>query len=613
MPNPRHLPFTLCTALFLMASLLHAQENAALTATTEIAPKVKAAREILDTWQAQDPEQAKRVLHIVLWTPNDRAPAPEYRERLTAIMKDIQKFYAKEMKRLGFGERTIQLDLNGDQLLNIHVVKGRKPYTVYNGDSGHEILNECAPTLRSRGINPESETVVIFCNMANWDPQQRRITQNSPYYAGGSSRSGTAWQVDSPILNLASLADQGNHVSDGQYGKISLGRYNSIFIGGVCHELGHALGLPHNLERPDEREAFGTALMGSGNRSYGEELRGESKGSFLTLAHGLRLASHPIFCGSVKAMNQKPQIAVSQIAIEEKDKGFVFRANVKASPPVYAVVAYMDPTGGSDYDATSCTAIPDKHGNFELDCKALRAGKSGELRVCYMFANGASSGIMGQTPYRYSYVADTQGKVDIAAARTRILLEPFTTAFEKDDTKAMKDYQASDAVKNDALCQEIMTRLIASKSPALIDLKQVPAEKKSVPLSDIRAVSEKSGYGAALRDRVPAPGNMLLAGSRIFRHGIYAHAPGQHEWELDGTWKTLTGHCGNYQTQSGMLQFQIIGDDRVLWDSGSIPEGEIKPFQVSLENVKLLKLLTLEGKDGGNYDWALWLEPTLSR
>jgi alpha-galactosidase len=62
-----------------------------------------------------------------------------------------------------------------------------------------------------------------------------------------------------------------------------------------------------------------------------------------------------------------------------------------------------------------------------------------------------------------------------------------------------------------------------------------------------------------------------------------------------------------------MLQFQIIGDDRVLWDSGSIPEGEIKPFQVSLENVKLLKLLTLEGKDGGNYDWALWLEPTLSR
>ena len=353
--------------------------------------------------------------------------------------------------------------------------------------------------------------------------------------------------------------------------------------------------------------------MGSGNRSYGEELRGESKGSFLTLAHGLRLASHPIFCGSVKAMNERPQIAVSKVALEEKGKGFVFRANVQATPPVYAVVAYMDPTGGSDYDATSCTAIPDKDGNFELDCQALRAGKSGELRVCYMFANGASSGIMGQTPYRYSYVVDAQGKVDISAARTRILLEPFTSAFEKNDVAAMKAYQESDAVKNDALCQEIMKRLLASNAPQLIELKQVPADKKSVPLSDIRALSEKSGYGAALRDRVPAPGNILLAGSRIFRHGIYAHAPGQHEWELDGTWKTLSGHCGNYQTQSGILQFQIIGDDRLLWDSGSIPEGQIKPFQVSLENVKRLKLLTLEWKDGGNYDWALWLEPTLNR
>jgi hypothetical protein len=613
MPFFRFVKHSLFAAFLCIASSLHAQESVVLDATSEIAPKVKAAREILDSWQAKDAVKGKRVLHIVLWTPSDREPAPQYRERLSAIMKDIQKFYAREMNRLGFGERTIQFDLKADQLLNIHVVKGRKPYAVYNGDSGHEIRNECTPMLRSQGINPETETVVIFCNMSNWDPQQRRITQNSPYYAGGSSRSGTAWQVDSPILNLASLADKGNHVSDGQYGNISLGRYNSIFIGGVCHELGHALGLPHNLERDDERKAFGTALMGSGNRSYGEELRGESKGSFLTLAHGLRLASHPIFCGSIKDMNLKPQIAVSNVALEEKGKGFVFRANVKATPPVYAVVAYMDPTGGSDYDSTSCTAIPDKDGNFELDCQALRAGKSGELRVCYMFANGASSGIMGQTPYRYSYVVDAQGKVDISAARTRVLLEPFTAAFEKNDVAAMKAYQESEAVKNNALCQEIMKRLLASNAPKLIDLKQIPAEQKNVPLSDIRALSEKSGYGAALRDRVPAPGNILLAGSRIFRHGIYAHAPGQHEWELDGTWKTLSGHCGNYQTQSGILQFQIIGDDRVLWDSGSIPEGQIKPFLVSLENVKRLKLLTLEWTDGGNFDWALWLEPTLNR
>ena len=41
-------------------------------------------------------------------------------------------------------------------------------------------------------------------------------------------------------------------MQDGEYGRISMGKHNSIFIGGVAHELGHALSLPHNKERPDE-------------------------------------------------------------------------------------------------------------------------------------------------------------------------------------------------------------------------------------------------------------------------------------------------------------------------------------------------------------------------
>lgn len=189
------------------------------TATQEIAPKVAAAKAILDAWQTENPERAERKLHLILWTPKDREPAPLYRERLTAIMKDIQKFYAKEMQRIGFGPLTIRLDESADQLLKIHVVKGRKPYRAYAGESGAEIRTECQPTLTAAGIDAEKETIVIFCNMANWNPEKRTISQNSPYYAGGSHRSGTAWQVDSPILNLDFLAEKGQNVRDGQYGK----------------------------------------------------------------------------------------------------------------------------------------------------------------------------------------------------------------------------------------------------------------------------------------------------------------------------------------------------------------------------------------------------------
>ena len=411
--------WTLLLALAGLATPLARAGDVTNSAVLEIAPKVAAARAILDPWVAQNPEPARKKVHLVLWTPKDREPAPRYRERLTAIFKDIRSFYAGEMERIGFGPRTIGLDEAQDGLLHVHLVRGLNDYSSYAVASGSTIRKECVPTLEAAGLNPNEELIVIFCNMSNWDTEKRSISQNSPYYAGGTHRGGTAWQVDSPILDLAFLGEKGKNVRDGQYGNISLGRYSSIFIGGACHELGHSLGLPHNKERADERAAFGTALMGSGNRTYGEQLRGESKGSFLTLAHALRLAAHPIFSGSVKGINLTRSAKPEKLAIRTKGKGFEFsgRATTEpTAPPVYAVIAYMDPAGGSDYDATTTTAVPDKDGRFTLDCQALVPGKAGELRVVYLQANGVASGFLSATPYRYPYAVATDGTVDLTAA-----------------------------------------------------------------------------------------------------------------------------------------------------------------------------------------------------
>jgi dienelactone hydrolase len=396
---------------------------AAATPDEEIAEKVPAARAILDAWQAESPEPAERKLHVILWTPADRAPAPRYQERLSGLLHDIRGFYASEMERLGFGPRTLRFDETDEGMVRVHLVRGRRPYAEYDNSSGARIRTECLPTLRAAGIDADNETLVIFCNMSNWDPEAKTISQNSPYYAGGSHRNGTAWQVDSEILDIGLLDRKEPMVRDGQYGRISIGKYNSIFIGGVCHEIGHALGLPHVRQRPDEEAAFGTALMGSGNRSYGDDRRGEGRGSFLTLSDGLRLAAHPIFSGSVKGIDVRANAVPRDLEIRADGAGFTVTGKITGDPPVYGVVAYTDPDGGSDYDATSATAVPAADGRFTLHCHALAAGKSAELRLVFLQANGVASGFLSNTPYRYRYAVGEDGSVDLSEARLKLAAE----------------------------------------------------------------------------------------------------------------------------------------------------------------------------------------------
>jgi hypothetical protein len=579
------------------------------SARAEIAPKVQAARAILDGWQSKDPEKGDRKLHIVYWTPADREPAPRYRERLSKILEDIRKFYAREMERIGFGPRTLQFDHEADGLIRIHVVKGRQPYAHYATESGQEIRG--ISTLRAAGINASRETIVIFCNMANWDPEKRAISQNSPYYAGGTLQSGTAWQVDSPILDLDGLAEKEAFVQDGQYGRISLGRYNSIFIGGIAHELGHALTLPHNKARRDERAAFGTALMGSGNRTYGEDRRGEGLGSFLTLGEAFRLAGHPIFSGSVKGLDLRPSVEPTELKFEQKGKGFVVSGRAVAEPPVYGIVAYMDPEGGGDYDAPTITAVPDAEGRFSLDCQELKPGATGELRITFLQANGMPSGPLSSTPFRFPYSVAKDGTADIGAARTKLLLKPLIAALDAGKMEEARLAAASPAVPDEPRLREIVARLLGSGSSKRTKPSDVKAT--SIALSDLEPVLEKTGYGAAVRDRLPAPGNLLIAGGQIYAHGLYAHAPAQHEWELDGGWKKLTGHVGLADGNDGTVIAVIEADGKELWRSSKLKGGRPTPFDIAVESARKLTLRIEDAGDGRRGDWGVWLEPTLSR
>lgn len=332
------------------------------------------------------PDKARRVMRICYWSPADREPQPDYRARLTRVMKHVQGFYQREMESWGFPNRTIQIELAEDGLLQLHMVKGSlKSEECSESDSkdGREIKQDCLKALREAGIDGEKETLVIFCNLADWDAETRTMGHHSPYYASGDSRHGTAWQVDSPLLDADLLAENGQMLQDRQYGRVSLGKYNSIFIGGVCHELGHALGLPHCKECTAARKLRGTTLMGSGNRTYGEELRRAGLGTFLSLPDALKLAAHPQFSGSVKEIGTRAKAEFSAWELKPAADGLLVNGKVVANLPVHAVLAYADPAGGGDYNSEIAAAVPLADGRFSLTLpKAEKMNVSVSLHFC---------------------------------------------------------------------------------------------------------------------------------------------------------------------------------------------------------------------------------------
>lgn len=615
------IPHLIALGTLLTSALLATPAHAAtqpLSPDQEIKQKVPQALGIIKQWRNSlktEPQQ-KRTLHVVYWTPSDREPAPEYRERLSRAMLHIQKFYAKEMKRLGFGPQTIQLDLNSDQLLNIHLVKAPRPYATYKPSDGQIIRKECQPVLQQAGIDNRNETVLIFCNMSNWDPEKRIITQNSPYYAGGTHCSGCAWQVDSPILDPVFLSKKQPKVRDGQYGHISIGRYNSIFVGGICHELGHALGLPHNCQRKDEQALYGTSLMGAGNRSYGEELRGEGKGSFLTLASALRLTTHPMFSKHSQQMKTKGNASLVDIDIQAGNQSITASGKVNASPdspPVYAVLAYFDPVGGSNYDAKTATAIPDKDGRFTLSCHDLKRNSAAALRLVLLYANGdATSHVGSRTPYTYPYEVDQNDQPSFSTWNMIKQFEPLQAAITKRDQQAIQSTLQQLSRSKDSRVAAIARRLLATQ-PVHPAPAEIPAKTTSVALADSTPASARVGYHRPSFNRLPRPNPLLQANGNIFTSGIYAHAPAKHQYELGGKWKTLSGKCAIADGSRGSCVFIIKADGQQLWRSKTVKPGKSKDFKVNLNGKQKLELIVEDAGDGTSSDWGLWLEPQLTR
>ncbi|TWU59992.1 NPCBM/NEW2 domain protein [Rubripirellula tenax] len=584
------------TAVFVAAAApVHGVDARPRADATEIATADRRIRTSANADGVASPGQVV----VVYFTPKDRTPAADHVARMRRIVNETAGFYSSELERHGFPDRTMNVLRNADGEVDVIDVVGDDADESYGKPDGGRIRDEVIPILRQRQIDPDRSVLLLFCNLMDYDAAKSTISHHSPYYGGGNRLSGTAWQCDSELLDPLRLRDT-TPLRDGEYGNITIGKHVSIFIGGVIHELGHALGLPHCRQRKDEA-VRGTSLMGSGNRTYAEQLRGEGKGTFLTQTHAIRLAAHPAMVSRVpRSVDTRSSVQWNDLRVSvDANRSIVVRGSVESSIAIHGVIAYFDPEGHGDYDATTASAVPREGGEFGLQCGDLPPGRRGQLRLVTCHVNGST------TQRVFSYEVNGTGKPVVSSARLEVELEPMIEALRREKLDEAKAFLAASSGDDETL------RKIGQ---AVIDrFEDTDASPDRKYLSEWTPLSESVGWLKPTYDCVPDQQRLLSIDGDYFARGIYAHAPAEHGYHLDGEWKRLTGRCGLQAEHPGSVGFQILGDGKVLWRAKKMQLGESATFDIPVAGVNTLTLRVDEGGDGAGGDWGVWIEPLVSR
>jgi len=547
-------------------------------------------------------------IRIVYFVTSDRVPIAGFQERLDRVMTEVQRFYRQGMQAASYGPKTFGLDRDEQGRLRIDVVSGKHPMRSYGRNDSRRVREEVKTALAARGIDVDRQTIVIFQTLLAWE--NGRAIEIGPYVGGGDQRAGTAWVYDDERLDPRLLSSR---EPGGYYGRpCSVGEFNSHYVGGVAHELGHAFGLPHDRQRIADRTR-GLSLMGGGNHTYGQDLRGEGAGSFLSAASAMLLAYSRPFAGEQATGPRRPTCRLSELDARFADGKIVLTGKAIAAPPAFGIAAFNDWAKiPADYDAVSWTCPVAADGSFRLEVGELREGAS-QLRLRACHTDGTSS------PYAFDYQVDAKGTPDLGPFQCRLPL-----------AEAVEAYAAGDHRRAAELAAELQRRFadtpdVRRKAAHLQTLLKPRPQRRlaeladqagPAPVSGVRFRTATVGWGRPLFDEVliEPPGQCFLqVGGQFFERGLYAHAPARHELDLDRKWQRFQTSYGLQDGHDGSVVFVVQGDGRELFRSPTIREHVRHTLDVDVANVSVLTLRVEDGGDGANSDWGVWIEPQVSR
>lgn len=553
-------------------------------------------------------------LRVVYFVPSDAGPLDGHRDRLDRAMNDFNGFLHAGMGRFGVESAGIPLE-RADGRLVLHTVRGKLPAAGYHYLSGEATRAEIREALRGT-FDLDREHVLVFYALCRREPDGRYVF-DAPYYGRGSQRSGICHAADCERLDPDLLRDVEHKMvyTEHNYPRVeeSVAEFNTKYLGGAIHELGHGLGLPHDNGGAPER-AFGVSLMGVGNLDYRRDVWGSRPNAYLARASALRLASHPLVTGSDRGRWDETNGQFESLGVEGRPGTLRIKGSAAGSIPAYAVVAstWPDDLRDDDHYARTFPAIVDDDKAFTLDLGGLAPGLH-HLRLAALHANGSA------TTHELSLSIDPDGAPDLADLEIQVvgLAERAVAAHRPGADRlcgpaALAALKSPDARRN----LQVLRTIAEPTTPA--DPATAPGDR--LALSEATSTEARVGWGEPVRNAFWSSdplkdGVFLRLKGEIYAKGLYAHAPSSYAFRLDGRWRTFRSTVGlrDGAQPEGSAVFRVIGDGRELARSKILRVGEKAELAADIAGVEELRL-EAEGGEGHNHNaWAIWADPEVRR